>query len=179
MKDVLPIQFYTPKQAANLLHVNPSTLRKYCALVTKYHGKEYFKRDAANARIFTRYDVDMLKRIAELKKAPNVTLETAVMIALDQFTRPDTETPATPPVISDKAANTPDIATLQAVMLNKDRQIQQLIDLNTQLMQSNEQLSRDVQTLLARFDQPDTTPTTSAPAPADKLSLLKKLFSRT
>ena len=179
MKDVLPIQFYTPKETADLLHVNPSTLRKYCALVTKYHGKEYFKRDAANARIFTRYDVDMLKRIAELKKAPNVTLETAVMIALDQFTRADAETPATPTVISDKADITPDIATLQAIMLNKDRQIQQLIDLNTQLMQSNEQLSRDVQTLLARFDQSDTTTTTSAPAPADKLSLLKKLFSRT
>lgn len=172
MKEISPIQFYTPKQVSDLLHINPSTLRKYCALVTKYHGKEYFKRDATNARIFSRYDVDMLERIAELKKAPNVTLDNAVMIALSQLDSSNAETPATPTDTSDKAAFYADIATVQSILLHKDKQIQQLMDLNHQLLQSNEQLSNDIRLLMDKLDQQ------RVPAPNDKLPFLKKLFSK-
>lgn len=148
MKDVQPIESYTPQQAADMLHVTPSTLRKYCGLVTKYHGQEYFQRDASNARIFYRHDVDLLNRIVELKKAPNVTLDNAVLIALNHSESDQLMTLATPTDTSGKAVISTDIASIQHAIIQQDNQIQQLMAINQQLLQSNEQLSHDVQELL-------------------------------
>ena len=121
MKDIKLIESYTPQQAADMLHVTPSTLRKYCGLVTKYHGKEYFKRDASNARIFSRHDVDLLNRIADLKKAPNVTLDNAVLIALNQEASTPPVTLVTAADTSDKAANEDVIATLYTALTYKTK----------------------------------------------------------
>ena len=173
MKDVEPIETYTPKQTADMLHITASTLRKYCALVTKYHGQEYFNRDATNARIFSRHDVDLLKRMIELKKAPHVTLDDAVMIALQQDSPADTVTLTTPTDTSDKAGHLPGIAALQHVVMDQNKQIQQLMDLNAQLMQSNDKLSQDVQALLDRMDNAALNP-----PPGNKPTLFQRLFSR-
>lgn len=156
MKDIKLIESYTPQQAADMLHVTPSTLRKYCGLVTKYHGKEYFKRDASNARIFTRHDVDLLNRIADLKKAPNVTLDNAVLIALNQEATNQPITLVTATDTSDKAAISTDIAAIQHAIIHQDNQIQQLLAINQQLIQSNEQLSQNVQDLLQELKDSNT-----------------------
>lgn len=175
MKDIKLIESYTPQQAADMLHVTPSTLRKYCGLVTKYHGKEYFQRDASNARIFTRHDVDLLNRIVELKKAPNVTLDNAVLIALNQEASAQPVTLATATDTSGKAANEDVIATLYTALTYRDKQISELTELTTQLMRSNEQLSQNVQDLLNRLE---ATNKETPPAPENKSSLFKKLFNR-
>ena len=156
MKDIKLIESYTPQQAADMLHVTPSTLRKYCGLVTKYHGKEYFQRDASNARIFTRHDVDLLNHIVELKKAPNVTLDNAVLIALNQSATNHHMTLVTAADTSDKAANEDVIATLYTALTYKDKQISELTELTTQLMRSNEQLSQNVQDLLQELKDSNT-----------------------
>lgn len=175
MKDIKLIESYTPQQAADMLHVTPSTLRKYCGLVTKYHGKEYFKRDASNARIFSRHDVDLLNRIADLKKAPNVTLDNAVLIALNQEASTQPVTLVTAADTSDKAANEDVIATLYTALTYRDKQISELTELATQLMRSNEQLSHDVQDLLQEFK--DSKTKTAAAVPA-KPSLFGNWFKR-
>ena len=175
MKDVQPIESYTPQQTADMLHVTPSTLRKYCGLITKYHGQEYFQRDASNARIFTRHDVDLLNRIVELKKAPNVTLENAVLIALNQEASDHPMTFVTAADTSDKAALPTDIAAIQHAIIQQNNQIQQLLTINQQLIQSNEQLSKNVQDLLNRLEATDKE---TPPAPENKSSLFKKLFNR-
>lgn len=149
MKDIKLIESYTPQQAADMLHVTPSTLRKYCGLVTKYHGKEYFKRDASNARIFSRHDVDLLNRIADLKKAPNVTLDNAVLIALNQEA-------TNQPITLVTATDTSDKAAIQHAIIHQDNQIQQLLAINQQLIQSNEQLSQNVQDLLQELKDSNT-----------------------
>ena len=175
MKDIKLIESYTPQQAADMLHVTPSTLRKYCGLVTKYHGKEYFKRDASNARIFTRHDVDLLNRIVELKKAPNVTLDNAVLIALNQEASTQPVTLVTAADTSDKAANEDVIATLYTALTYKDKQISELTELTTQLMRSNEQLSQNVQDLLQELKDSNTK---TAAAVQAKPSLFGNWFKR-
>lgn len=175
MKDIQPIEFFTPQQAADMLQFTPSTLRKYCGLITKHHGKEYFKRDATNARIFTRHDVDLLKRIANLKKAPNVTLDSAVLIALSEITAAHSMTPETPADTNGVTVHLPDIAAIQYAIIQKNDQIQQLMAINQQLIQSNEQLSKNVQDLLNRLEATDKE---TPPAPENKSSLFKKLFNR-
>ena len=175
MKDVQPIESYTPQQAADMLHVTPSTLRKYCGLVTKYHGKEYFQRDASNARIFTRHDVDLLNRIVELKKAPNVTLDNAVLIALNQEASTQPVTLVTAADTSDKAALPTDIATIQHAIIQQNNQIQQLLTINQQLIQSNEQLSQNVQDLLQELKDSNTK---TAAAVQAKPSLFGNWFKR-
>lgn len=175
MKDVQPIESYTPQQAADMLHVTPSTLRKYCGLITKHHGKEYFQRDASNARIFSRHDVDLLNRIADLKKAPNVTLENAVLIALNQEASAQPMTLATAADTSGKAANEDVIATLYTALSYKDKQISELTELTTQLMRSNEQLSQNVQDLLQEFKNSKAT---TAAAVQGKPSFFGKWLKR-
>ena len=175
MKDIKLIESYTPQQAADMLHVTPSTLRKYCGLVTKYHGKEYFKRDASNARIFSRHDVDLLNRIADLKKAPNVTLDNAVLIALNQEASTQPVTLVTAADTSDKAANEDVIATLYTALTYKDKQISELTELTTQLMRSNEQLSQNVQDLLQELKDSNTK---TAAAVQAKPSLFGNWFKR-
>ena len=175
MKDVQPIESYTPQQAADMLHVTPSTLRKYCGLVTKYHGQEYFQRDASNARIFSRHDVDLLNRIADLKKAPNVTLDNAVLIALNQEASTPPVTLVTAADTSDKAANEDVIATLYTALTYKDKQISELTELTTQLMRSNEQLSQNVQDLLQELKDSNTK---TAAAVQAKPSLFGNWFKR-
>ena len=175
MKDVQPIESYTPQQAADMLHVTPSTLRKYCGLITKHHGKEYFQRDASNARIFSRHDVDLLNRIADLKKAPNVTLENAVLIALNQEASAQPMTLVTAADTSDKAALSTDIAAIQHAIIQQNNQIQQLLTINQQLIQSNEQLSQNVQDLLQELKHSNTK---TAAAVQAKPSLFGNWFKR-
>ena len=63
MRDIDILEYYTPKEGAELLKISPSTLRKYCNLVKKEYGSDYFKRDDTNARLFTKKDIVLLKRI--------------------------------------------------------------------------------------------------------------------
>lgn len=84
-KEVETIERFSPKEVSEKLKINPSTLRKYSNIITKEYGKEYFQRDVANYRLYTPSDLELLKRVIEIKNAPDFTLENAIEMALSEL----------------------------------------------------------------------------------------------
>ncbi|MCP1146822.1 MerR family transcriptional regulator [Lysinibacillus endophyticus] len=66
---------------SKILGVQDSTLRKYCTLMQKYHYK--FAKNSVGHRIFYNKDVDVLKKIIDLKKSSSLTLEEVVKVILE------------------------------------------------------------------------------------------------
>ncbi len=83
-KEIETIEYLSPKEVAEQLNINPSTLRKYSNMITKEYGEEYFKRDVANYRLYLPSDLNLLKRIIKIKNAPGFTLEKAIEMALSE-----------------------------------------------------------------------------------------------
>ena len=63
--------------------VSPSTVKKYYLLIESYNCYA-FKRDEREQVIFDDYDVGLLQRLVELKSMPQVTLEDACKLLLEE-----------------------------------------------------------------------------------------------
>ncbi len=78
-------QPYTPAELAALLHISVPTLRKYSLLIEKVtDNSHYFTRNQQNVRAYSEKDLRSLQKLAELSKAPNMTLQ----VAAEQIYRP-------------------------------------------------------------------------------------------
>jgi len=78
-----PIIYENVSQVAKRLKVSPSTVKKYYLLIESYNCYA-FKRDERERVIFDDYDVRLLQRLVELKSMPQVTLEDACKLLLEE-----------------------------------------------------------------------------------------------
>lgn len=72
---------YDTETVSNILGVQSSTIRKYCALMQK-HGYE-FNKNSVGHRIFYSKDVEVIKQIVDLKNSGSMTLTEAVQTILN------------------------------------------------------------------------------------------------
>lgn len=155
-KDVITIQFHTPKEVATRLKINPSTLRKYCGMINDATGTDFFKRDDSNARIYSDDDILLLQRMIKLKKAPSISLKEAVKMALSEKDGFTPATDITPGVTHKQSGNTGVMVLLQeskAIMQKQSDDIALLLDANKRLMDDNEKLVANVQRLLDEIQE--------------------------
>lgn len=181
MKDIEVLEYYTPSEVAGRLKISPPTLRKYCSLIVKEYGKEYFKRDASNARLYSKNDIELLKRIVSLKKAPNITLDNAIKIALNEFINPDGVTVITDGDTSVHNVNSSDIALIQNYELLIQKQnnaITQLLANTSDLIESNVNLSKQVETLSERLEIALNELETTKSVADNKQGWLARLFRK-
>lgn len=181
MKDIEVLEYYTPSEVAGRLKISPPTLRKYCSLIVKEYGKEYFKRDASNARLYSKNDVELLKRIVSLKKAPHIALENAVAIALGELNTDNDKASVSVGDISEQSAHTGDIATLQnyEMILNKQSEyISKLMAVSSDLIESNVNLSKQVETLSERLEIVLNELETTKSVADNKQGWLARLFKK-
>ncbi|PEO52053.1 DUF3967 domain-containing protein [Bacillus pseudomycoides] len=78
-----PIIYENVSQVAKRLKVSPSTVKKYYLLIESYNCYA-FKRDERERVIFDDYDIGLLQRLVELKSMPQVTLEDACKLLLEE-----------------------------------------------------------------------------------------------
>ena len=78
-----PIIYENVSQVAKRLKVSPSTVKKYYLLIESYNCYA-FKRDERERVIFDDYDIGLLQRLVELKSMPQVTLEEACKLLLEE-----------------------------------------------------------------------------------------------
>ena len=72
---------YDTEMVSNILGVQSSTIRKYCALMQKY-GYE-FNKNSVGHRVFYKKDILIIKEIVELKNSGSLTLTDAVRTILN------------------------------------------------------------------------------------------------
>jgi len=72
---------YDATTVSKILGVQESTLRKYCLLMQKYNFE--FNKNSVGHRIFYKKDIEVIKRIIDLKNASSLTLDQAVKTILD------------------------------------------------------------------------------------------------
>ncbi|MCR8861073.1 DUF3967 domain-containing protein [Bacillus sp. FSL K6-6038] len=78
-----PIIYENVSQVEKRLKVSPSTVKKYYLLIEGYNCYA-FKRGERERVIFDDYDVRLLQRLVELKSMPQVTLEDACKLLLEE-----------------------------------------------------------------------------------------------
>lgn len=159
-KDIDPIEVYTPKQVAGTLKINASTLRKYSNLVSKEYGSDFFKRDGSNARLYSNSDVQLLKRIIEIKKAPSITLDKAVKLALNEVSLNENkaiETPTDTANDSDYHGDMLPIQEFKNFMTDYHGDMAKLMKANHDLMTANKELNEKVTLLLNEMNNPQKT----------------------
>ncbi|MGE7875507.1 DUF3967 domain-containing protein [Bacillus paramycoides] len=78
-----PIIYENVSQVAKRLKISPSTVKKYYLLIESYNCYA-FKRDERERVIFGDYDLKLLQRLVELKSMPQVTLEEACKLLLEE-----------------------------------------------------------------------------------------------
>lgn len=83
MTIMTPVIYENVSQIAKRLKVSPSTVKKYYLLIESYNCYA-FKRDERERVIFDDYDVGLLQRLVELKSMPQVTLEDACKLLLEE-----------------------------------------------------------------------------------------------
>lgn len=83
MTIMIPIIYENVSQVAKRLKVSPSTIKKYYLLIESYNCYA-FKRDERERVIFDDYDIGLLQRLVELKSMPQVTLEDACKLLLEE-----------------------------------------------------------------------------------------------
>lgn len=155
MKDVEILEYYTPKEVAEVLKISPPTLRKYCNLIKKEYGRDYFKRDDTNARLFTEKDILLLKRIISLKKAPDITVGNAVSIVLSEGGSDRLISDISEGDTSDRITKQTDIALLQnykELIEKQGTQMTQLSSFTRELIESNIKLSEQVEKLSSQLE---------------------------
>lgn len=83
MTIMTPTIYENVSQIAKRLKISPSTVKKYYLLIESYNCYA-FKRDERERVIFGDYDLKLLQRLVELKSMPQVTLEDACKILLEE-----------------------------------------------------------------------------------------------
>lgn len=71
---------YDTLMVSNMLGVQESTIRKYCALMQKHNYE--FNKNTVGHRIFYAKDVEVIKKIIDLKNTGSLTLNEAVKTIL-------------------------------------------------------------------------------------------------
>jgi len=66
---------YDTSLVSKILGVQESTLRKYCALMQKHNYE--FNKNSVGHRIFYKKDIEVIKRIVDLKNASSLTLNSS------------------------------------------------------------------------------------------------------
>ncbi|MGE7839088.1 hypothetical protein [Viridibacillus arvi] len=72
---------YDTVAVSKLLGVQESTLRKYCALMQKHNYA--FNKNAVGHRVFYKKDIEVIKKIVDLKNAGSMTLNGSVKTILE------------------------------------------------------------------------------------------------
>lgn len=72
---------YDTATVSRILGVQESTLRKYCSLMQKHNFE--FNKNSVGHRVFYKKDIEVIKRIVDLKNASSMTLNQAVKTILD------------------------------------------------------------------------------------------------
>ena len=72
---------YDTTTVSKILGVQESTLRKYCALMQKYNYE--FNKNAVGHRVFYKKDVEVIKKIVDLKNSGSLTLSESVKTILE------------------------------------------------------------------------------------------------
>lgn len=182
MRDIDILEYYTPKEGAELLKISPSTLRKYCNLVKKEYGSDYFKRDDTNARLFTKKDIVLLKRIISLRKTPDISLDSAIHIALNEGDFKGIVSTMSQGDTSDSITQTTDIAVLQdykKLIEKQGAQINQLSAFTKDLIDSNVKLSEQVTKLSNQLEETlIEIESTSSEVDNKKSSFFSRLFNK-
>lgn len=148
------IEYITPKDAAEQLGVATQTLRKYANLFDKVSEKDYFHRDSQNARIYSNNDLEAIKRMLEISKTANETLENAVSAVIGELDKEEetvetSETSETTPVVQEEnSGETTDITVLQQAIVLQNNMLGQYGELMQQVIESNEQLKVDIDGLI-------------------------------
>lgn len=83
MTVMTPTIYENVSQVAKRLKISPSTVKKYYLLIESYNCYA-FKRDERERVIFGDYDLKLLQRLVELKSMPQVTLEDACKLLLEE-----------------------------------------------------------------------------------------------
>ena len=147
------IEYITPKDAAEQLGLATQTLRKYANLFDKVSETDYFHRDSQNARIYSNNDITAIKRMLEVSKTANETLENAVSTVIEELDHPTQATQVessetTPVVQEEKGDETTDITVLQQAIVLQNNMLGQYGELMQEVIESNEQLKVDIQALI-------------------------------
>ncbi len=72
---------YDTSTVSKILGVQESTLRKYCALMGKHNYE--FNKNTVGHRIFYKKDIEVIKKIVDLKNAGSLTLNESVKTILE------------------------------------------------------------------------------------------------
>ena len=72
---------YDTAMVSKVLGVQESTIRKYCSLLQKHHYE--FNKNKVGHRIFYKKDIEILKKIIDLKNSGALTLNEAVRTILE------------------------------------------------------------------------------------------------
>lgn len=72
---------YDTAMVSNILGVQDSTLRKYCALMQKHNYE--FNKNSVGHRIFYKKDVEIIRQIVDLKNSSSLTLNQSVKTILE------------------------------------------------------------------------------------------------
>lgn len=139
-------EYITPKDVARQLKIAPETLRKYANLVDKVNKENFFTRDSHNARMYSKEDITLLKRVIELKNNAGITLEKAVYRSLKEIS----ETSVTDTVSISQNANND---YLKILIEEQKETINHYESLVTDLIESNRSLTDKVQNLITTQEQ--------------------------
>ena len=91
---------YDTEMVSNILGVQSSTIRKYCALMQKY-GYE-FNKNSVGHRVFYKKDILIIKEIVELKNSGSLTLTDAVQTILNSDIADTTDIESMPSISYEK-----------------------------------------------------------------------------
>ena len=72
---------YDTAAVSKILGVQESTLRKYCALMQKHNYE--FNKNTVGHRVFYKKDIEVIKKIVDLKNAGSLTLNESVKTILE------------------------------------------------------------------------------------------------
>lgn len=72
---------YDTGAVSKILGVQESTLRKYCALMQKHNYE--FNKNAVGHRVFYKKDIDVIKKVVDLKNSGSLTLNESVKTILE------------------------------------------------------------------------------------------------
>ena len=130
---------------SNILGVQESTIRKYCALMQKHHYE--FNKNSVGHRIFYPKDIEILKQIIELKNNSSLTLNEAVKTILSSDIDDITDIESTSNHDYNKLLN--EFKTFQDEQMNfNKRLLEQLEKQNNYIKNSLEERDRNLMFLL-------------------------------
>lgn len=132
---------YDTLMVSNILGVQESTIRKYCALMQK-HGYE-FNKNTVGHRIFYAKDIEVIKSIIELKNSGSLTLNEAVKTTLSSDIDDIADIESTTNQDFNKLLN--EFKTFQTEQMNFNKQLlEQLEKQNNYIKNSLEERDRNL-----------------------------------